>query len=69
MPEIYEQELDKEDIVLMCSDGLTNMIREKRILGLIKSEKNPERILIEAANLAGGTDNITVIIIKDIVEG
>ena len=54
----------KGDILLISSDGLTNMIKEEEIYNIIK--QNPETAvdkLIEKANLNGGYDNITVIII------
>lgn len=54
----------KGDIILISSDGLTNMIKEEEIYNIIK--QNPETAvdkLIEKANLNGGYDNITVIII------
>ena len=55
----------KDDIILICSDGLTNMIPEDEIYDIIKedSENTPTK-LIEKANENGGYDNITAIIIK-----
>ncbi len=50
----------------MCSDGLTNMIRDEDIYRIILD--NPERpvdMLIKNANDAGGTDNITAIIVDN----
>lgn len=54
----------KGDILLMSSDGLTNMLKDEEIYNIIKN--NPEKAvdeLIEKANSLGGYDNITVIII------
>ena len=54
----------KGDIILMSSDGLTNMIKDEEIYNIIKnSPENAAEELIEKANLNGGYDNITVIII------
>ena len=54
----------KGDILLMSSDGLTNMIKDEEIYNIIKnSPENAAEELIEKANLNGGYDNITVIII------
>lgn len=55
----------KDDIILICSDGLTNMIPEDEIYDIIKAdfEEAPTK-LIEKANENGGYDNITAIIIK-----
>lgn len=50
------------DILLLCTDGLTNELSEKEIKAIIK--KNPlekaAQLLVDAANAAGGSDNITL---------
>lgn len=65
-PDIIVEELDKNDILLMCTDGLTNMVNDEDLLTVI--QKNPESAheeLIKQANINGGIDNITAIIIKN----
>lgn len=65
--DFFEVELAKDDYVLMCTDGLTNMVRDEEILDIVRSEKEPEAIahkLVRMANNNGGWDNITVTIIK-----
>lgn len=55
------------DKVLLCSDGLTNMLSDEELLTVITQPLLPEKIvqqLIEKANEAGGTDNITVLLIE-----
>ncbi len=55
----------KDDIILMCSDGLTNMVSEQEIKTIIK--ENPTdatKLLVQKANDLGGNDNITAIIIR-----
>lgn len=55
----------KDDIILICSDGLTNMVEEQEIYEIIKEDyKNAPDKLIELANKNGGYDNITAIVIK-----
>ena len=55
----------KDDIILMCSDGLTNMITEDEIYNMIKMDyKVAPQNLVDKANENGGYDNITAIIIK-----
>jgi PPM family protein phosphatase len=58
----------KNDILLMCSDGLTSMVDDKDLLDVIgKNIDNIEtasRKLIETANGKGGNDNITLILAK-----
>ena len=55
------------DVYLICSDGLTSMISEAEVGELLTSARSlPEagRALIDAANAAGGRDNITVILFR-----
>ena len=64
-PDLRARNFEKGDIFIMCSDGLTNMVEEKRIYELVKEDLNTAvDKLINEANMAGGYDNITVIIIK-----
>lgn len=64
-PDIRARNFEKGDIFIMCSDGLTNMVDEKRIYELVKKDINiAADELIKEANTAGGYDNITVIIIN-----
>jgi protein phosphatase len=54
------------DWLLLCTDGLSNMIEEDEITKIIHSSENPQRAcekLVEVANRNGGTDNITVVLI------
>jgi PPM family protein phosphatase len=55
------------DVVLLCSDGLTSMISEEQIAGILRAETSLDRAgdrLIGAANDAGGRDNITVVLFR-----
>ena len=54
------------DRVLLCSDGLTGMVDEDRILSILTDTPDPQAAcgaLIEAANQAGGQDNITAVVL------
>lgn len=54
------------DIILICSDGLTNMIAEQEIYNIVTENiKNASQNLIKKAKELGGYDNITVIIIEN----
>ncbi|MEP7229203.1 MAG: protein phosphatase 2C domain-containing protein [Ginsengibacter sp.] len=56
------------DALLLCSDGLTDMISSGTITKLLTSKKNPAakaKALIDAANDAGGNDNITAVLIEN----
>lgn len=53
--------------LLLCSDGLTNMVEDNKILEIVKNNKfeNVATVLIENANSNGGVDNITLILVKE----
>lgn len=56
----------QDDIILMCSDGLTNMIKEDEIYSIINENANEAcNKLVLKANELGGYDNISVIIISN----
>lgn len=62
-PDITVKGFLADDIILMCSDGLTNMIHEEEIYKIIKEDiNNACDNLIKRANELGGYDNISVII-------
>lgn len=66
-PDVLVKGFLKDDILLMCSDGLTNMLRDSEIYNLLlNNPENPEEALIKCANDLGGFDNITAIIIDNI---
>ncbi|HST42127.1 MAG TPA: Stp1/IreP family PP2C-type Ser/Thr phosphatase [Conexibacter sp.] len=55
------------DLLLLCSDGLTSMISEQLIAGILRGAEGIEaagRELVDAANAAGGRDNITVVLFR-----
>lgn len=63
----FEVDLIKNDHILLCSDGLTNMVDEDTILAIISGHGSLQykaRTLVEAANENGGNDNIAVILIR-----
>jgi serine/threonine protein phosphatase PrpC len=59
--------LESGDVLLLCSDGLTDMLDDKRIAALLATEAEPEKAcarLLAAANEAGGADNITAVVAR-----
>ncbi len=61
----FEIDVKRSDIVLMCTDGLTNMIEDDDIEYIVKHSNSLEKAvdaLIAKANENGGNDNITVIL-------
>ena len=66
-PDFFEVNLEEGDTVLMCSDGLTNMLEDETIERIIKENDDPSaaaETLVKCANENGGKDNIAIIIIK-----
>lgn len=64
--DLYPVPLMPGDRLLICSDGLTTMLRPQAISSLLRRESDPTRaanLLVDAANAAGGEDNITTIVI------
>jgi serine/threonine protein phosphatase PrpC len=61
----FTVETKQGDVFLLCSDGLTSMVADDRILALVERNHNDldaaARALIKAANKGGGEDNITVV--------
>ncbi len=65
--DFFNLELRDGDIILLCSDGLTNMVKDDEIQRILKSGeglKERAEALVRAANNNGGKDNISVIIIE-----
>ena len=66
-PDVFYKGFLKGDILLMCSDGLTNMLKESEIYSvLLNNPDKPEVALINEANRMGGIDNITAIIVDNV---
>lgn len=65
--DLFEVELQEKDVVLLCSDGLSNMLTEEEIQKLASAELSLEarvKMLIQKANDLGGKDNIAVVLIE-----
>ena len=64
--DFFTTKLHEGEKILMCSDGLTNMVEDEQILQLIHEKGTLEskaKALVAAANRNGGTDNISIILI------
>jgi protein phosphatase len=65
--DFFEIDVEEGDHILMCSDGLTNMIEDEEIRSIIMGQRDiaeQAEKLVETANRNGGKDNITVIVIE-----
>ena len=66
-PDFFEYSLQNNDIILMCTDGLTNMVENDEIYEIVKNGDDVEstvKELINKANDNGGKDNIGLVLIK-----
>ena len=68
MPDVITKGFVKGDVILLCSDGLTNMVDDKRIYEIIMKNTSDLKVackmLIDTANDNGGIDNVSAIIIS-----
>ena len=65
--DIFAIDLEKEDTIILCSDGLTNFVDDREIKEILLPARDPLescQALVSLANKRGGYDNITVIIVK-----
>lgn len=65
--DFFEYRLQKGDMILMCTDGLTNMVEDDEIFRIVKSGRDiveTAKELVEKANENGGKDNIGIVIVE-----
>lgn len=67
-PDCFEVKVEEGDVLLLCSDGLTNMVDDHDIEEIVKRHKEDMKLagenLVRQANEAGGKDNISVILVR-----
>ena len=68
IPDMFRVPVKKDDVILLCSDGLSNMVADNEIYDIINENRDDldacSDILVDRANKNGGRDNITVVLIK-----
>jgi protein phosphatase len=65
--EVHKLDLHPEDVILLCSDGLTEMVADDQIAAILREEPDPQPAcerLVATANQQGGLDNITAIVAR-----
>ncbi len=66
-PDIFELETEPGDLFLLCSDGLVREVPDSQLETLLRLDLTLEEMcsrLVEAANEAGGHDNITCVLVR-----
>lgn len=65
--DIYEYRLRKGDIILMCTDGLSNMVEDEELFHIVQGGRDiveSAQSLVETAKENGGTDNIGIVLVE-----
>ena len=66
--DFFEVNIKENDIILLCSDGLSNMVEDQEIFNIIHEHKDDLQTsaqeLLKRANESGGKDNIAIILVK-----
>ncbi|HDM76005.1 MAG TPA: Stp1/IreP family PP2C-type Ser/Thr phosphatase [Deltaproteobacteria bacterium] len=65
--DVKEMKVQKGDMFLLCSDGLTDMLSDEEIFQTVQAEKKLDKLcdkLVALANEKGGVDNITAVLVK-----
>ena len=65
-PDMIQVPVGEGDRLLLCSDGLTGMISDEDLAGILQQDEDPQavaQLLVKAALAAGGEDNVTVVVV------
>ena len=68
MPDFFQITLKENSRILLCSDGLSNMVEDDEIRDIVSDDNDLERVveyLISRANYYGGNDNISVVVVSN----
>lgn len=63
----FERELEVNDVVLLCTNGLWHMLRDTRLQELLMRGGDPQKLartLVDEANRAGGEGNVSVVLVR-----
>ena len=69
--DFFEYQLKRGDVILMCTDGLSNMVEDEEIYHIIKGRRDiveAAEQLIDTANRNGGKDNIGIVLVDTFAE-
>ncbi|MGH2481279.1 MAG: PP2C family protein-serine/threonine phosphatase, partial [Ktedonobacteraceae bacterium] len=63
----FERELEVNDLMLLCTNGLWHMLRDTRLQELLARGGDPQKLartLVDEANRAGGEGNVSVVLVR-----
>ena len=66
-PDFFEEELEQGDYILLCSDGLSNMVEDEELFHIVQGGRDiveSAQSLVETAKENGGTDNIGIVLVE-----
>ena len=66
-PDAYVNKLQAGDVYMLCTDGLWSVVPDRKIGAVLRSTDDLEaacQLLVDAANEAGGPDNVTVVAVR-----
>jgi serine/threonine protein phosphatase PrpC len=66
-PDVFREEMEFGDAVLLCTDGLNKHLADDEIAAVLRQNRPAEELcrqLVAAANDAGGSDNVTVVVAR-----
>jgi protein phosphatase len=66
-PDVYVNKVSSGDVYMLCTDGLWGSVSDAKMATILKSTSDIEaacQLLVDAANEAGGPDNITVLLVR-----
>ena len=69
--DFYEYRVKRGDVIVMCTDGLSNMVEDEDIFGIVKGSRDiveAVHALIEMANSNGGRDNIGIVMAQPVTD-
>jgi protein phosphatase len=68
IPDFFEISVKENDIILLCSDGLSNMLEDQELYQIVHQHKEDLKkaveVLLQRANECGGKDNIAVVLVQ-----
>ncbi len=65
--DLFQQDVELDDLILLCTDGLWHMVRDERLKELLAQGGDPQcltSILVETANQAGGEGNVSAVVVR-----